>query len=69
MSTSKFCKVLKEALVDEVNAPKMYAQLIKAGKKEGIGFGTINVLENISSDERAHRERLRAVRRVFCRGK
>lgn len=71
MST-KFCKLLKEALEDEHKAPQMYAKLLAETPEEITRmrgrqwFDPHTDISSIQFDERRHAETLQKIERKYC---
>lgn len=64
----KFCRLLKEAIVDETKAPRDYTKLILAGG------GLINTesavgIASIAKEEIQHRKRLQVMEKKYCLGR
>ena len=60
--SSKFCRLLKEAIKDETQAPIDYAKLVKVAPSS-----TKKTIQFISSQERSHKKKLEKMRQKHCR--
>lgn len=60
--SSRFCRLLKEAIKDESQAPIDYAKLVKVAPSS-----TRRTIRFISSQERRHKKKLEKMRRMLCR--
>ena len=70
----KFCRLLNEAIKDEENAPKLYAELDSALlkiKEQGsfvkhIETMTSRSIKDIANTEKVHKQTLEIIKRYYC---
>lgn len=65
---SKFCRLLREAIVDETKAPKDYIKLIQVGSGL-ISTETAVSITSIAKQEGKHKIMLRKIAKTYCGGK
>ena len=63
----EFCDILDIAIKDEIGVQKMYGDMLKAAKREGISYGDSERIKKIRGDEVKHHGELRTLRKKYCR--